>query len=46
MEDAGTCDAGMFDPTNVTDGIEGPKNDQIFSIRSPAYAVSLSRRAK
>lgn len=46
MEDQATCDSGMFDPTNVTDGIEGPKNDGIYQIRSPAYAVSLSRRAK
>ena len=41
-----TCDAGMFDPTNVADGVEGPKDDRVFAIRSPAYAVSLSRRAK
>jgi catalase len=46
LEDQATCDAGMFDPTNVTTGIEGPKNDGIYLIRSPAYAVSLSRRAK
>ncbi len=46
LEDNATCDAGMFDPTNVVDGIEGPKDDGIYQIRSPAYAVSLSRRAK
>jgi catalase len=45
LEDAKTCDAGMFDPTNVVDGIEGPANDKIFPMRSQAYAVSLSRRA-
>lgn len=39
-----TCDTNMFDPTNVADGIEGPENDGIFKIRSPAYAVSFSRR--
>ena len=39
-----TCDTNMFDPTNVSDGIEGPENDGIFQIRSPAYAVSFSRR--
>ncbi len=44
LEDQATCDAGMFDPTNVTDGIEGPKNDGIYQIRSPAYAVSYSKR--
>jgi catalase len=46
LEDDKTCDAGIFDPTNVTDGIEGPANDGIFAIRSPAYAISFSRRAQ
>ena len=46
LESDATCDAGMFDPTNVADGVEGPKDDRVFAIRSPAYAVSLSRRAK
>jgi catalase len=46
LEDNATCDAGIFDPTNVTAGIEGPADDPIFLIRSPAYAVSFSRRAK
>jgi catalase len=45
FEDDKTCDAGMFDPTNVVDGIEGPANDKIFPMRSQAYAVSFSRRA-
>jgi len=44
FEDDATCDANMFDPTNVPDGIAGPENDGIFQIRSPAYAVSFSRR--
>lgn len=44
LEDDATCDSNMFDPTNVADGIEGPENDGIFKIRSPAYAVSFSRR--
>jgi catalase len=46
LEPAATCDAGMFDPTNLADGVEGPKDDRVFAIRAPAYAVSLSRRAK
>ncbi len=46
LEPEATCDTGMFDPTNVVTGIEGPKDDGIYQIRSPAYAVSLSRRAK
>lgn len=45
FEDQATCDGGIFDPTNVTDGIEGPENDKIFPMRSAAYAVSFSRRA-
>jgi len=44
FEDAKTCDDGIFDPTNVVDGIEGPENDTIFPMRSQAYAVSFSRR--
>jgi catalase len=40
-----TCDAGLFDPTNLADGIAGPKNDPMFLPRQPAYAISLTRRA-
>ncbi len=40
-----TCDAGYFEPTNLADGIAGPKNDPMFLPRQPAYAISLSRRA-
>lgn len=39
-----TCDAGMFLPGNVVDGIAGPTNDPVFAARSPAYAVSFGRR--
>ena len=46
FEDDKTCDAGVFDPTNVVDGIDGPANDTIFPMRSAAYAVSFARRAK
>lgn len=46
LENDATCDVGIFDPTNVVDGIEGPKNDGIFFIRSPAYAISFSRRSQ
>jgi catalase len=46
LEDDATCDTNMFDPTNVADGIAGPENDRIFQIRSPAYAVSFSRRSQ
>jgi catalase len=44
IEDDATCDAGIFDPTNVVDGIAGPANDTIFPMRSAAYAVSYGRR--
>lgn len=44
LEDAKSCDASFFDPTNVVDGIAGPENDKIFPMRSQAYAVSFSRR--
>lgn len=39
-----TCDAGVFLPGNVVDGIAGPTNDPVFAARSPAYIVSLTRR--
>lgn len=45
LEDNAKCDAGIFDPTQLADGIAGPKDDPLFEIRAPAYAVSLSRRA-
>lgn len=45
LEDNKTCDGGIFDPTQLADGIAGPKEDPLFEIRSPAYAISLSRRA-
>ncbi len=41
-----TCDANTFDPVaNLPEGITGPAKDPMFEIRSPAYAISLSRRA-
>ncbi|MEX2080462.1 MAG: catalase, partial [Dehalococcoidia bacterium] len=33
----------VFDPTNLTDGIE-PSDDKILAARSPAYSVSIDRR--
>jgi catalase len=33
----------VFDPTNLTDGIE-PSDDKILAARSPAYSVSIERR--
>ncbi|MDP4022405.1 catalase family peroxidase [Methylobacterium sp. NEAU 140] len=46
IEPDATCDAATFDPVaDMPDGIAGPADDPMFAIRSPAYAVSLSRRA-
>lgn len=39
----GACDAEMFDPTGLPDGIE-PSDDPVLLIRAEAYAVSFSRR--
>ena len=39
-----TCDAGIFLPGNVVDGVAGPTNDPVFAARSPAYIVSFTRR--
>lgn len=47
LEPNATCDAATFDPVvDLPAGIAGPADDPMFAIRSPAYAVSLSRRAQ
>lgn len=44
-EPAATCDAATFDPVvELPEGVAGPANDPMFEIRSPTYAISLSRR--
>ncbi|MFH6783826.1 MULTISPECIES: catalase family peroxidase [Methylobacterium] len=46
IEPDSTCDAATFDPVvDLPEGIAGPADDPMFAIRSPAYAVSLSRRS-
>ena len=45
LEVDATCDATMFDPTNLPKGIAGPDKDQLVPARTPAYAVSFSKRA-
>ncbi|KQT90292.1 catalase family peroxidase [Methylobacterium sp. Leaf466] len=46
LEPNATCDANTFDPVvDLPAGIAGPTDDPMFAVRSPAYAVSLSRRA-
>ncbi len=47
LEPNATCDAATFDPVvELPEGVVGPANDPMFAIRSPAYAVSLSRRGQ
>ncbi len=42
---AAMSDAATFDPVvELPDGVAGPANDPMFEIRSPTYAISLSRR--
>jgi len=45
IEPNATCDAGVFDPTNIASGLAPLPDDTLFAPRSPAYAISLSRRA-
>jgi catalase len=41
------CDGKTGDPVvNLPEGVAGPANDPMFAIRSPAYAISRSRRAQ
>ncbi len=47
LEPDATCDASTFDPVlELPDGVAGPADDPMFAIRSPVYAVALSRRAQ
>jgi catalase len=38
------CDAVIFSPSNLADGISGPPNDLVFNMRSADYVVSFGRR--
>ncbi|MGL5136265.1 MAG: catalase family peroxidase [Beijerinckiaceae bacterium] len=40
-----TCDGTIFAPTILADGITGPKDDPMFEIRTPAYAISITNRS-
>lgn len=40
-----TCDAGIFDPGQLADGVEAPK-DEIFMARRTAYGISFGLRGK
>ena len=43
LENNRTCDATIFDPTNLAEGIGYPP-DEMFEARKTAYAISLSKR--
>ena len=43
LEPNETCDASIFDPANLAEGIGHPP-DKIFAARSSAYAISLAKR--
>jgi catalase len=45
LEKNETCDGTIFAPTILADGIAGPKDDPLFEIRTPAYAVSITSRS-
>jgi catalase len=44
LEKNETCDGVIFNPTNLADGVAGP-DDPLFTIRTPAYAVSITERS-
>ena len=46
MAQAKLCDEVIFAPTLLADGIDGPENDPMFAIRTPAYAISISKRSQ
>jgi catalase len=45
LEADAVCDGKTSDPVlNLPEGVAGPAGDPMFAIRSPAYAISRSRR--
>lgn len=40
------CDAFTFDPVPLPEGMAGPAEDPLWAVRSPAYALSLSKRTE
>lgn len=42
--DAARCDSQIFAPTILADGIGGPAEDPMFAVRTPAYAISITKR--
>lgn len=46
-EPAATCDTATFDPVvELPEGVAGPAEGPMFAIRSPTYAISLTRRSQ
>jgi len=43
LEPDQACDASIFNPANLADGIGHPP-DEIFAARRAAYAISLAKR--
>ena len=43
VEAKDACDAPIFDPANLAEGIGRPP-DEIFAARNAAYAISLAKR--
>lgn len=46
LEPQASCDAGIFDPNQLADGVEPSPNDKILPMRSADYAVSFGRRSE
>jgi catalase len=47
LEANAVCDEKTTDPVvNLPEDVAGPANDPLFEIRSPAYAISRSRRVQ
>lgn len=44
VADADRCDGTIFAPTILAEGIDGPADDPMFAIRTPAYAISITKR--
>ena len=44
VAEAARCDGAIFAPTLLSEGIDGPAEDPMFAIRTPAYAISITKR--
>jgi catalase len=46
LEDNSVCDATVFNPTVLANGLTGAKDDALFAPRALTYGISLGRRAR